>query len=24
LGDVIGCWLNVATGGSRIIARVRS
>jgi len=24
LGDVIGCWLNVSTGGSRIIARVRS
>lgn len=24
LGDVIGCWLNVATGSSRIIARVRS
>ena len=24
LGDIIGCWLNVATGSSRIIARVRS
>jgi hypothetical protein len=24
LGDVLGCWLNVATGSSRIIARVRS
>ncbi len=24
LGDTVGCWLNVATGGSRIIARVRS
>jgi hypothetical protein len=24
LGDVLGCWLNVPTGSSRIIARVRS
>jgi hypothetical protein len=24
LGDTVGCWLNVATGSSRIIARVRS
>lgn len=24
LGDIIGCWLNVATGSSRIVARVRS
>lgn len=24
LGDVLGCWLNVATGSSRIVARVRS
>jgi len=24
LGDIVGCWLNVATGNSRIIARVRS
>jgi hypothetical protein len=24
LGDVLSCWLNVPTGSSRIIARVRS
>jgi len=24
LGDILGCWLKVATGSSRIIARVRS
>ena len=24
LGDILGCWLNVATGSSRIVARVRS
>jgi hypothetical protein len=24
LGDILGCWLNVPTGSSRIIARVRS
>ena len=24
LKDIIGCWLNVATGDSRVIARVRS
>lgn len=24
LGDILGCWLNVQTGSSRIIARVRS
>jgi hypothetical protein len=24
LGDIVGCWLKVATGSSRVIARVRS
>lgn len=24
LGDIVGCWLNVAVGNSRVIARVRS
>lgn len=24
LGDILGCWLNVPTGASRILARVRS
>ena len=24
IGDILGCWLKVSTGGSRIIARVRS